>query len=150
MWPAQILEELQAERGRVGEVFEEVAHALQRDGSSTHELREHLLALRFALLTYTTIEDQLLPEVLRTLERWGADQMDLIGRAHVRRRGLLAQALAEMDDITTKAMQGDRLTVRGLLTRLRDSVLTALEKEDLVLRDAVARNDNSRFNGLDG
>lgn len=149
MWPSEILDELRAERGRVGEVFAEVRRTLDR-GSSSHELRERLLGLRYAVLDYTGIEDELLPEVMRTLEVWGTEQMDAIGRAHAELRGVVARALAMMDDLSLDAMPDDPRALKLVLARLYDELSAALAREDAVLRNATDRDDVKRFDGFGG
>ena len=150
MWPNAILDELQAERDRVGEVIAEANRAMASTWCSAEDLRERVLAIRFALISYTDIEDDLMPEVLRTLDEWGAEQREEMGREHLRRRGAIAQALATLDSLPHVASEETTRATAGLLAQLNADVLSSLAEEDRLFRGAVSRNDANRFNGFGG
>jgi len=145
MTPGQVYTRLLEERSRLRATVAAVSSTLATV-SHADELRESALCLRNAVSDYTDVEDQLLPEVLRGLDAWGAERVNQMFAEHGRRRENLVEELSAID-----ASGCDPFRVKRLLIELITVVLSALAtEEEQLLRPDVLRDDDTNVDEFGG
>jgi len=150
MWPTEMLSELKAERSRVREMIADASRLLGRSSASCDQLRDYVLALRRALLSYTDREDELLPRVLETLAGWGEVQAARVRHEHAERRAMLACALDRAQSLTERCSSENPAPFAEFLGQLLAEVLEVLEDEEPLLAEAAIRNEIISCDGIDG
>jgi hypothetical protein len=139
MWPVAMLEELARERSRLRREIARSDTALGSADCSASELRSRVLMLRDAIGAYTDVEDELIPQVLKTLGSWGEGERSAMITEHSRRRATLESARRDLEALGTYEAPGDVYGITDVLVNLRSAVSVALDDEERLFRDAALR-----------
>jgi hypothetical protein len=134
-----MLEELDGERARLRREIARSDAALGSADCSANELRSRVLVLRDAIGAYTDVEDELMPQVLKTLAAWGEEERSAMIVEHSRRRASLESVRRDLDALGTYEVPGDVYGITDVLLNLRSAVSRALDDEERLFRDAALR-----------
>jgi hypothetical protein len=114
-------------RKRIGEVRTEAA-AVSTVGRDHDRLRSLTDALTTALCAHNDREEELLGEVLPTLDAWGPVRREIMTEQHVLEHGHLVDALEGLDSLFQR-------TARDALIATLDRVIEHMEREEKVILD---------------